>query len=101
MIHTPDNWVLLRIVEHDGKEHIKILSGWSGGYLDGDSWRLSSEPVKRIEHDLYHEFETKSGSIYRCGKESNMLRMNCAYIVDKLEALDRVKSVEVLDGYTF
>lgn len=36
---TPDRYAILHYLEQD---QFAILSGWSGGYLDGDSWRRSS-----------------------------------------------------------
>ena len=38
MENTPDNWVVVKV----GKNLYKVLAGWSGGYLDGDRWKLNS-----------------------------------------------------------
>lgn len=38
--YWPDNWVVLKIAV-DGNTLYKVLGGWSGGYLDGDSWRMN------------------------------------------------------------
>jgi hypothetical protein len=73
-MYTPDNWVVLKI---DIEETFyKILAGWSGGYLDGDSWRMNSG-IERVEEvgDFYN-FIGSSGSIYSCHKGSEALRMN-------------------------
>ena len=40
-MQTPDSWVVLKITAETGVIY-KVLAGWSGGYLDGDSWRLNS-----------------------------------------------------------
>ena len=77
---TPDRWVLLEITSEEGVFR-KILSAWRGGYLDGDSWRLSSTIVDETEMEHLNEYTTKSGSTYRClhsregltGKTSMML----------------------------
>ena len=47
---TPDSWVIVE-VNHEGERFQKILSGWSGSYLYGDSWRLSSQ-IKEINIDI-------------------------------------------------
>ena len=60
--YTPDRWVVLNI---NNTIH-KILSGWYGGYLDGDSWRLSSGITKIIKHLDHLEIHNESGSIYYC-----------------------------------
>ena len=66
---SPNNWVIIE-VNHEGKQIQKILSGWSGGYLHGDNWRLSS-PIKEIDIDSeWITATTESGSTYRLLKES-------------------------------
>ena len=62
---TPDRWVVVEIT-HDDKTFRKILSGWNGGYLDGDNWRLSSSIVEETEMKHHIEFATDSGSTYKC-----------------------------------
>ena len=62
---TPDRWVVVEIT-HDDKTFRKILSGWQGGYLDGDSWRMSSAIVEETEMKHHIEFTTDSGSTYKC-----------------------------------
>ena len=62
---TPNSWVVVEI-NHKGQKYKKIVSGWSGGYLHGDSWRLSSD-IKRIDKthsEFYAVVETMSGSVY-------------------------------------
>ena len=47
---TPDSWVIVE-VNHEGERFQKILSGWSGSYLYGDSWRISSQ-IKEMNIDI-------------------------------------------------
>lgn len=42
---TPDRYALIHYITED---LYAILSGWSGGYLHGDSWRRSS-PISSVE----------------------------------------------------
>jgi hypothetical protein len=74
--YTPDNWVILKVKE--GKYDpgfYKVLAGWSGGYLDGDRWRMNSG-ITRVEQDGdYYEFYGSSGSCYRCHKKGYRLTM--------------------------
>ena len=60
----PDRWVILRL--DDGKKVVrKILSGWQGGYLYGDEWRLSSAIVGQENVDDRNiKATTQSGSSY-------------------------------------
>jgi len=95
---SPNTWVIIE-VNHEGKQFQKILSGWSGGYLDGDSWRMSS-PIKNLEIDIDSEWiiaTTESGSTYRLLKESQGLRMSNAGIWNKLKEKfgDSVEIVQI------
>lgn len=89
-----DNWVCIKISGDD--PHYRILAGWSGGYLQGDSWRLNSGVVKVNELPDSYEFVGASGSVYECGKHSYGLRMNNTHVYEKLKELhgDKVKLME-------
>ena len=59
MNYKPDTWVMLEIT--DGKDTFyKIFGGWSGGYLDGDSWRMNSGVETVTEDDDYYYFKGAS-----------------------------------------
>ena len=62
---TPDRWVILEYDTDEGKLR-KVLSAWKGGYLNGDSWRISSPIVSTTEMKHYNEYTTESGSTYKC-----------------------------------
>jgi len=83
---TPDSWVILE-VNHEGEQFQKILSGWSGGYLDGDAWRLSSH-IKELNIKVNQDFFTaitESGSTYQLFKSRQGLRMSNAGIYNQLK----------------
>lgn len=82
--YVPDNWVLVRINHPDGEDHVRVCAGWSGGYLDGNSWRLSSGIVSMVEDDTHYHFTNDSGSVYICHKEAETLRMNNAGVYEQL-----------------
>lgn len=95
---TPDSWVIIE-VNHEGEQFQKILSGWSGGYLYGDSWRLSS-PIKEMQLDIDSDkitVYTQSGSWYNLYKSSQGLRMSNAGIFNQLKEQfgDAVEIVEL------
>lgn len=84
--YFPDNWVVLKI--KDGKldsGFYKILAGWSGGYLQGDSWRMNSGITRVTEEDDYLKFWGHTGSCYVCHKESYGLRMNNSGVYNALK----------------
>lgn len=73
--YKPDSWVVIKMT-HKDQTFYKVLGGWAGGYLNGDSWRLNSG-VERVEldNDCYM-FYGSSGSVYNCHKDGYGLRMS-------------------------
>lgn len=72
--YNPDNWVIIEI--DDGKEiGRKVLAGWSGGYLYGDSWRLSSGITNIVIDGNLVNIYNESGSIYICHIEREFMSM--------------------------
>ena len=80
--HIPNNWVIVKVKETG---LFKVLGGWSGGYLDGDYWRLNSG-ITKVELDgNYWLFYGNSGSIYQCHKDSYRLSHSTAGIYRQLD----------------
>ena len=78
MGYSCDNWVIIRL--NCEKPYYKLLTGTSGGYLDGDSWRMNSGITEIEKEGDYYLVKGVSGSVYRCHKNSYRLRMNNAQI---------------------
>jgi hypothetical protein len=93
----PDNWVILEI-NHNGEQFQKILAGWSGSYLYGDSWRMSS-PIKELDkaNSKWITVVTESGSTYNLSKPHQGLRMSIAGVYNELKEKfgDSVEIVEL------
>ena len=83
--YSPDNWVVLKITFADEPVFYKVLAGWSGGYTQGDAWRLNSGVTKVEKHGDYYIFHGESGSTYSCHKNQYTVRMNTAGILQKLQ----------------
>jgi hypothetical protein len=78
-IYTPDYWVIVKLTSDlpQAVNHFRILAGWSGSYLYGSSWKLSSgiETFVKVQKtpedndtlfgytDGYRSLQT-SGSVY-------------------------------------
>jgi len=95
--YNPDSWVLIKVSGVEENPFYKVLAGWSGGYLDGDSWRMNSG-IDKIEDDGdYWNFVGASGSVYRCHKEGNAMRMSMAgtWTALKERHPDKVDLVEI------
>lgn len=83
--YKPDNWVIIKFKGDD--PHYRVLAGWSGGYMTGNSWRMNSGITSFREGDEHYLFYGSSGSCYSCGRESYMLRMSTAGIWNQLQEL--------------
>lgn len=91
--YTPDNWVVIKYKGDD--PHYRVLVGWSGGYLDGDSWRMNSGIVRVEETEHAFLFYGASGSCYEGLKTAYCLRKNNSYIWAQLQELHGDK-VEIM-----
>jgi hypothetical protein len=56
-------------MNYNGEVTDKILSGYYGGYLSGDSWRLSSGIMSYTEETDRYIITNHSGSVYTCIKD--------------------------------
>ena len=95
--YTPDNWAIVKI-KTGASPLYKVLAGWSGGYLNGDSWRMNSG-ITRVEedNDSFYFYGT-SGSVYECRKSAYGLRANNFYIWEKIRTYS--DDVELMDENT-
>lgn len=85
MIYVPDNWVVIKIKHYE--PHYRVLAGWSGGYTQGDSWRMNSGIVRVEQDDHNFYFYGHSGSSYQCRRTAYCLRKNSAYVWAQLQEL--------------
>jgi hypothetical protein len=63
----PDRWTIIRI-DNNGNIIHKVFASWSGGYLDGDSWKLNSGITKVDSDEDNYYFYGVSGSCYKCSR---------------------------------
>ena len=93
--YTPDNWVVLKITNtkrsgntgYGRTEEVlyKVLAGWSGSYLNGNSWRINSGITLVFDREDEVHFHGESGSVYRCPKGAYGLRMSTSGIYKQLQ----------------
>ena len=84
-MYTPDNWVIIKLDSEEYGVVYKVLAGWSGGFTDGDSWRMNSGIIEVRESEDYYDFIGDSGSVYRCYKEAERLSMMTSSILQQLK----------------
>ena len=83
--YSPDSWVVLKVKAGKGTfPFYKVLAGWSGGYLDGDSWRINSGITLVFDREDEIHFHGESGSLYRCPKGAYGLKMSTAGVYKNL-----------------
>lgn len=95
-MHTPDCWVILQL--NNNKEILyKVLAGWSGSYLYGQSWQLNSG-IKSVEvENDYYLFHGYSGSIYKCHKDMYSLNNMTSGVLKSLQKqAETVDDVEII-----
>lgn len=94
----PDRWVILEATFTPGTVKM-ILSGWIGGYLSGESWRMSS-PIKNIqEFDDRYELDTETGSEYICYKKRYGLTGYTSSILSTYQKQQPELSLTILKEY--
>lgn len=99
-VYTPDSWVVLRMT-HKDQIFYKVLGGWSSGYVNGSSWRLSSG-VTKVEYDVGNDvwrFYGSSGSVYVVAPDNYGLRMSTVdiYTTMKKTYPNQVEKLENCD----
>ena len=73
--YTPDVWEVISIKGAPTGTMYKVLAGWSGGYCQGDSWKISSPIESMEETDSSYIFHNLSGSTYVCHKTAKRTSM--------------------------
>lgn len=81
--YAPDGWVLLKYSEDSGEVTYSVFGSWSGGYLDGDSWRRNSGIESYTEDEDFYYFKGYSGSVYVCIKGGGRVSSYCSFVVNK------------------
>lgn len=66
-MNIPDNWVVIKVCSDT--PHYRLVCGWKGGYVHGDSWRINSGIVSCTKQDKHFLFEGESGSLYSCHED--------------------------------
>ena len=83
--YNPDKWVIVKIKCEKNGSFYKILGDWSGGYLDSNSWRLSSPVESVTKEGDYIMFNNYSGSVYKCHKNMMTLGVMSSGIYSQME----------------
>lgn len=63
-METPNKWTIVKHTTPEGEENFRIFASWAGGYLNGDSWSMSSGITKAHHGDMGYACTTMSGNCY-------------------------------------
>lgn len=95
-MYTPDKWIILKI-KGETETLYKVLAGWSGSYLEGQSWKINSGITKVSEDGDYYLFEGYSGSVYKCHKKGYGTNLISGGILSNLLSEPKMKDkIEVV-----
>ena len=98
--YTPDSWVIVKIQSEKYGTSYKVLAGWSGSYLYGASWKLSSGIVTFENKGEHYESLQDSGSTYVLYKSSErmigIMASTFASFEEQLKGIDG--TIEVIDS---
>lgn len=99
MTECPDSWKFIKVTNLEtGETHDRILCSWYGGYLGGDSWKISSGNMEVIDHGDRLEVPQHSGTVYHLRKKSEKMSGMMANVLHSYSAkgVGKIK-MEVFD----
>lgn len=64
--YAPHHWVVLKLPLGSEGHFYRVMGGWRGGFIGGDSWRMSSRIVSVEKQAAVWLFYGETGSIYYC-----------------------------------
>lgn len=108
--YCPGSWAIISIDQEDGTKLYKVAAGWSGSYLEGASWKVSSGITRVSETSQAYEFDNYSGSRYICSKGRYGLHWYAASIIEgyckeaesikrNMRVLDEEEALELIKGW--
>jgi len=105
-MYSPDCYRVILIDTATG-QLIKLFSSWSGGYCQGDEYRINSGTELITEDQSHYFFHGYSGSIYKLRKDSTghltsyssgiysrILQQDCVCEISVKQAIDILKEGE-------
>ena len=91
-MNSPDKWIILKI-KGEKETFYRVLAGWSGGYLEGQSWKLNSGITKVSKDGDFYLFEGHSGSVYKCHKNAYGTNMISSEILNEILSNPKHKDI--------
>lgn len=68
--NQPDRWIVVKVNSTTTDvAHYRLYAMWTGGFVDGDAWKLNSGIESVKDDGDFLVFVGTSGSRYRCHKQ--------------------------------
>jgi len=97
-MYSPSAYRVILIDAPEG-QLIKLFASWSGGYLDGDSYRINSGTDMIFGSDGHWFFQGFSGSIYKLRKDSTgHLNSYTCGVYNRILSQDGVREITVQEA---
>ena len=97
-LYIPDSWRIIKIQAPGHDLYYRILAGWSGSYLEGASWKLSSGIESFTDFGDHCVSDQASGSVYKIYKTREYISsiMASAFTTYSEQATDLGWTFEVI-----
>jgi len=96
MKYYPHRWLVLKLTEKSGQEHLRVFGTWFGGYSGSDSWKLNSGITKVEKIDDVLVFHGNTGSEYIVDPDSYGSTMYGLEILGKMRRENSLILIEEL-----
>lgn len=84
-LYQPDSWQLVHVIPKDtSAAYYRILAGWSGSYMYGSSWKLSSGCEQVFDLGDSWKVPQSSGSVYILRKTSEHPSLATAGVLESI-----------------
>lgn len=96
-IYSPDSWQVIEVKSNnEPKVHHRVLCGWSGSYLYGTSWKVSSGFVSVFDLGNQWKVPQSSGSVYMLNKQQEHPSTATVGIFESLQETNPDATIKVI-----
>ena len=96
----PDRWKIVKITYPNGEVIHSVSSGWVGGYLGSDEWRLSSPIIEVLENnETKIVVYTKSHTHYQLIKNREGMTGYQSSVLEGIIKKNDDHTFEIVEGY--
>lgn len=83
--YNPDNWIIIKISSEDYGVVYKVLATWSGSYMWGSSWKISSGILSVEDKNDHWVLPQCSGSVYNLKKNNERVTLDSSSVLHRFQ----------------